>query len=179
MEFIFYSASAIALISTILVISSFNGVHALLYLVVSLLSVAMIFFTLGAPFLAALQVIIYAGAIVVLFTFVVMMLNQGKEAAAGERQLLTPGVWAGPSILCLILLFQLFFLLNQAPTKVVEAQKFDPEAVGIALFGPYILGVEIAAMLLMAGLVAAYHIGRRKKQAVHRYLKDESHGNIS
>lgn len=179
MELIFYLAATVSLISTLLVITSYNGVHALLYLVVTMLSVAMIFFTLGAPFLAALQVIIYAGAILVLFIFVVMMLNQGKDTVQNEKQILTPGLWVGPSILCLILLGQIFYLLNAAPAEMMQPEKVNPEQVGIALFGPYILAVEIAAILLMAGLVGAYHIGRRKKQAVHRYLKEDSNGSTS
>ena len=61
-------------------ITRLNAVHALLYLVVSLLAVAMVFFILGAPFVAALEVIIYAGAIMVLFIFVMMMLNIGDRA---------------------------------------------------------------------------------------------------
>ena len=69
--------------------------HALLYLVVSLLSVALIFFMLGAPFAAALEVIVYAGAIMVLFVFVVMMLNLGPQTAAQERQWLDPGSGSG------------------------------------------------------------------------------------
>ncbi len=73
----FYLAAAIALIASVRVITNANPVHALLYLVVSLLAVAMIFFALGAPFAAALEMIVYAGAIMVLFVFVVMILNLG------------------------------------------------------------------------------------------------------
>ena len=75
----------------LLVITQHNAVHALLYLIVSLLAVAVIFFTLGAPFVAALEVIIYAGAIMVLFVFVVMMLNSGRATVEQERGWLSPG----------------------------------------------------------------------------------------
>ena len=64
----------------------------------------MIFFTLGAPFIAALEVIIYAGAIMVVFVFVVMMLNLGAQAVAQERQWLSPGMWIAPGILTAILI---------------------------------------------------------------------------
>jgi NADH-quinone oxidoreductase subunit J len=77
MNTVFYISSVVAVIATVLVITRLNAVHALLYFIVSLLSVALIFFTLGAPFAAALEVIIYAGAIMVLFLFVVMTLNLG------------------------------------------------------------------------------------------------------
>ena len=74
-----------------------DAVHALLYLIVSLLAVALVFFTLGAPFVAALEVIVYAGAIMVLFVFVVMMLNLGPSAAEQERRWLAPRTWVGPA----------------------------------------------------------------------------------
>jgi len=80
----FYVASAVALFATTMVITNTNPVHALLYLVVSLLAIAMVFFTLGAPFAGVLEVIIYAGAIMVLFVFVVMMLNLGQRTVEFE-----------------------------------------------------------------------------------------------
>ena len=95
----FYIAALIALVATVMVITRLNAVHALLYLVVSLLAVALCFYTLGAPFVAALEVIIYAGAIMVLFVFVVMILNLGPEQAVQERRWLTPGNWGGPLLL--------------------------------------------------------------------------------
>ena len=70
------------------------------------------FYTLGAPFAAALEVIIYAGAIVVLFVFVVMMLNLGPAAVAQERRWLTPGMWLGPALLSLVLLGEMVALLG-------------------------------------------------------------------
>ena len=97
MELAFYIAGAVAVISTILMLTRLNVVHALLYLIVSLLGVAVVFYTLGAPFVAALEVIIYAGAIMVLFVFVVMMLNLGEHGAEMEKQWLTPGFG---SVLC-------------------------------------------------------------------------------
>ena len=71
-----------------MVITRYHPIHALLYLVVSFLAMAMIFLSLGAPFVAVLEVIIYAGAIMVLFIFVVMMLNLGKETAMQEKNLI-------------------------------------------------------------------------------------------
>ena len=79
MELAFYIAGAVAVIATLLMLTRANVVHALLYLIVSLLAVAVVFYTLGAPFVAALEVIVYAGAIMVLFVFVVMMLNLGEH----------------------------------------------------------------------------------------------------
>jgi NADH-quinone oxidoreductase subunit J len=161
MSVVFYIAAAVALISTFLVITGLNAVHALLYLIVSLLSVALIFFTLGAHFAAALEVIVYAGAIMVLFVFVIMMLNLGPLAAGAERQWVRPRTWIGPSILTGILGAELVWVLASGASKVSGVGEVTPKQVGIALFGPYVLGVEIASMLLLAALIGAYHLGRR------------------
>ena len=88
----FYIASAIAVLATIVAITRNHAVHALLYLIVSLLAVAVVFYVIGAPFLAALELKIYAGAIMVLFLFVVMMLNIGEHATEVETECLKPGV---------------------------------------------------------------------------------------
>jgi NADH:ubiquinone oxidoreductase subunit 6 (subunit J) len=84
---LFYISSFIAIVSTIMVITRYHPVHALLYLVVSFLAIAMIFLSLGAPFVAVLEIILYAGAIVVLVIFVVMMLNLGTDTASQEKQM--------------------------------------------------------------------------------------------
>lgn len=168
----FYIAAAIAVLSTAMVITRYNIMHALLYLIVSLLSVAVIFYLYGAPFMAALEVIIYAGAIMVLMIFFVMMLNLGPQTAGDERHWLTPGVWIGPSILCVVLLAELGYLILQPPVPPpADIVVVDPKAVGKSLFGPYVLAVELAGMLLMAGIVGAYHLGRQKKKITHRFLE--------
>ena len=161
MTFIFYLAAVVAVIATAMVITRSNAVHALLYMIVSLLSLALIFFTLGAPFAAALEVIIYAGAIVVLFVFVIMMLNLGTEATARERRWLQPEAWRGPAILCAVLFLELLVLLAAEPGQSGAPAAVGVKRVGAALYGPYVLGVELAAMLLLAGLVGAFHLGRR------------------
>lgn len=161
MSVIFLVTGAVAAISTVMVITRLNAVHALLYLIVSLLSVALIFFALGAPFVAALEVIIYAGAIMVLFVFVIMMLNLGPHATDQESQWLRPRMWAGPGVLAAILIGELVYVLLQSRGQMTGINALEPKQVGIALFGPYLLGVELASMLLLAGLVAAYHLARR------------------
>ncbi|HEX2923668.1 MAG TPA: NADH-quinone oxidoreductase subunit J [Chloroflexota bacterium] len=161
MNGLFYFSAAVAIVATFLTITRVYAVHALLYLIVSLLAVALTFYSLGAPFVAALEAIIYAGAIMVLFVFVVMMLNLSPEASREETAWWTPGMWVGPAILAALLLVELIYVLvwgGGAPTAGVM---IDPKQVGIALFGPYLLGVELASMLLLAGLVGAYYLGHR------------------
>jgi len=163
MELTFYIAGAVALISTTLMLTRLNLVHALLYLIVSLLAVAVDFFVLGAPFAAALEAIVYAGAIMVLFLFVVMMLNIGRHAAETERQWLTPGIWTGPAILAGILIVEVAWLAGGASAGL-GTDATGPKEVGIALFGPYMIGVELASMLLLAGMVGSYHLGLRRTE---------------
>ncbi len=153
-----------------MVITRYHPIHALLYLVVSFLAVAMIFLSLGAPFVAVLEVIVYAGAIIVLFIFVVMMLNLGKDTALQEKEWLKPRVWLGPSLLVLLLLTELIVLLLQEKGAVVQATVVDPKKVALSLYGEYILGVELTGFLLMAGIVGAAHIGKHKKRNLHRFL---------
>ena len=161
MEPTFYIAGAVAVISTVVMLTRLNLVHALLYLIVSLLGVAVVFFVLGAAFAAALEAIVYAGAIMVLFVFVVMMLNIGKHAAETENQWLTPGIWTGPVILASILIIEVAYLARGGSAGL-GTDALGPKEVGIALFGPYMIGVELASMLLLAGLVGAYHLGFRE-----------------
>jgi NADH-quinone oxidoreductase subunit J len=167
----FYIAAAVAVLATILVISCYNIVHALLYLVISFLSVAVVFFVLGAPFVAALEVIVYAGAIVVLIIFVIMMLNLKKESTEQEKQWLTKEIWIGPAILSIILIGELVYIMVTAQTADLNQHLVDSKAVGQSLYGPYVIGVELSGILLMAGIVGAYHLGRQKKKIVHRFLE--------
>jgi NADH-quinone oxidoreductase subunit J len=162
MNIIFTIASAVAVAATVLVITRTNAVHALLYLIVSLLSVALVFYTLGAPFVAVLEVIIYAGAIMVLFLFAIMILNLGQQASEQERLWLQPAAWRGPAVLVTVLAIELVYLFVTAGGQLPPDGAVEPREVGIALFGPYLLGVELASMLLLAGLVGAYHLGRRQ-----------------
>jgi NADH-quinone oxidoreductase subunit J len=162
MTIIFYIAAAVAIIATLRVITVLNAVHALLYFIVSLLAVAVILFALGAPFVAALEVIIYAGAIMVLFVFVVMTLNLGPHAVEQENHWLEPRMWIGPVLLAIILLAELIYAIAGAG-QVSGVSLVEPRQVGMALFGPYLLGVELASLLLLAGLVGAYHLGRRER----------------
>tara|TARA_R110000772_G_scaffold119833_3_gene226003 strand:- start:20 stop:502 length:483 start_codon:yes stop_codon:yes gene_type:complete len=160
MSILFYGSAAVALLATIMVITRVNVVHALLYFIVSLLAVAVIFYTLGAPFAAALEVIVYAGAIMVMFLFVMMMLNLGQHTIDQEKSWLTPNLWIGPGILAALLLVELLVGLNVVEGDMAHTM-VDAKEVGIALFGPYVLAVELASMLLLAGLVGAFHLARK------------------
>jgi len=156
---LFYLAAAVAVIATGLTITRTNAVHALLYLIVSLLATGLVFFLLGAYFAALLEVIVYAGAVMVLFLFVLMMLGLGRSGESRERALLHPGTWLGPALLAAVLLAEWAVAFQDWPLPAA-LQAVTAKQVGIALLGPYVLAVELASMLLLAGLVGGYHLTR-------------------
>ena len=128
-----------------------HPLHALLYLIVSLLAVAMVFFRLGLPFAAALEVIVYAGAIMVLFVFVVMMLTSGGGRDQ-ERRWMTPGNWIGPFVLSAVLFIELLAVMS-LPAGATSAKRplSGQSRSGCAVWVLYMLGVELASMLLARG----------------------------
>ena len=168
MQWIFYVTSAVTILSALLVVSRHNPVHALLYMIVTLLSLAMLFLLLGAAFAAALEIIVYAGAIMVLMVFVIMMLNQGASAVKQESEWLQGSAWIGPGILNFILLLLLLALLNDGFAGIgntvdvclLEINPVDVKQVGISLFGPYVIAVELASFLLLSALVGGFHLCR-------------------
>ena len=172
MNVFFFIAAAVALTATIMAISGRNAIHALLYLILSLLAISIIFYLLDAPFIAALEVIIYAGAIMVLFIFVTMMLNIGLEKTM-EKKWLHPKMWIIPTILAGVLFIDLVMAMKNIRSIPVEKGIILPKQVGISLFSTYLLAVEIAAIILMAGVIGAYHLGSQKKKVTHRFLEKE------
>lgn len=159
MEILFYIAAAVTVLATLRVITHVHAVHALLYLVVALIALSLIFYLLGAQFAAALEIIIYGGAIMVLFIFVVMLL--GPLAVEQERTWFSPSAWVGPSILALVLLGEVGYLIATGDHPAMAVTEPRQKGISIALYGPYIIGVELASMLLLPGLIGAYHLGRR------------------
>jgi NADH-quinone oxidoreductase subunit J len=161
MTAVFFIAAVITLITTALAITRANPVHGLLNFVLSLLSMAVIFFTLGAPFAAALEVMVYAGAVVVLFLFVVMMLSLDTRAARREREWMAKTVWVLPIVLVAILGGVLARVMFFSPGDDIAPAVITPQEVGAHLFSGGIGAVELASMLLLAGLIGAFHMGRK------------------
>src|SRR4029079_3850405 len=144
MEVLFYIAALIAVLATLRVITHLHAVHALLYLIVALIASALIFYLLGAPFAAALEIIVYAGSIMVLFIFVVMLLNQGPLTVEQERRWLSPGIWIGPSLLALVLLGEVFYVIMTDHPPSHDLVHVQPKEVAISLYGPYMIAIELA-----------------------------------
>lgn len=166
MELAFYLSGLVAVLAALRVITHTQPIHALLYLIISIISIACIFFLMGAYFAGAMEIIVYAGAIMVLFVFVVMMLNMSASSNKQERVWLCPRVWIGPSLLALVLQTVLVYALASVSDYTIIGKLITAKTVGTALFGPYVLAVELASMLLLAGLVVACHLGRSERNNV-------------
>jgi len=177
LELMFYFSGLLAIVASLKVVTRKNTVHALLYLVMSLLAVAVCFYLMGAPFAAGLEVIVYAGAILVLFVFAIMMFGLSQDETLLEqrsqgKKTLGLSLWFGPSLLAALLLGVLIFAINSADIQQkLTVHVIDAKQVGILLYGPYLLAVEISSFLLLAGLIAAYHFAKNDdyRKPVHQH----------
>lgn len=155
-------SGCMTVVGAIMVITRRVAVHAVLYLVVTLLALATVLVMLGASFAAMLEVIIYAGAIMVLFVFVIMMLNLGQADSAREKEWLRPRAWLGPGILATIVGAELLYCASPFSGPARPSAPITAHDVGLSLFGHYVLMVELVSYLLLAGLVSAFYIGRNR-----------------
>jgi NADH-quinone oxidoreductase subunit J len=159
---LFILAAVLAVAATLLAVTRRQAVHALLYLVVSFLALAVVFFLLGSALAALLEIMVYAGAIMVLFLFVVMTIGAGRERSPDSAPLFTPGTMAGPATICALLFGEwLLVMLGHGSGAMLRPDPLTVHAVGAALFGEYALGVELASLLLLAALVGAFQLGRK------------------
>ncbi len=156
-------AAALALVAMALAVTRPNVVHALIWVVAGLLSLAAGFFALGAGFAGAVQILIYAGAIIAVFVFVVMTIDSGPEAIARERARLAAG-WKGPLVLMLLVLAPALLGLLAGPGGQGDGAPLPVPArtLGMLLFGPWALAVEAASAMLIAALLGARHLARRE-----------------
>ena len=151
----FFILAAVAVSSALAMIASRNAVHAALFLVVNFSTIAVFYLALNAPFLAMVQVAVYAGAIMVLFIFVIMLL--GAEKIDQENKL--EGQLPMAVFLALALLaegcFVFFKRLGSEPELAESLADSSPQAVGELLFGRYLLPLEVVSVLLLAAMVGA------------------------
>ena len=156
----FYATAVLITAATVLAITRRQAVRSVLFLVISFLGSAMLFYLLGSPFLAALQVIIYAGAIMVLFLFVVMMLRVDRsEENKFPWRFWVPGLLVG--LLFFAALWVAVFSDPSAPVPL-NLTMVTPKEFGRFVFEQYWLSVEIVSLLLLLGLLAAIHLGKEK-----------------
>jgi len=157
---IFYLLATLLVIASLLVVFLRNVVHCAMALVSALLLIAVLFVTLQAPMVGVLQVMVYAGAIMVLFLFVIMLLNP----TALERQ---RGLWWGfGTMLALMLAGVLVPLVmtNDLPADPVAATELfgSPEMLAKSLFSDFVLPFEIASVLLLVAIIGAVVLAKRE-----------------
>ena len=161
-QILFYAFGALAIISALgMLLNLRNTVAAALSLVVTMIALAGIFVLLEAHLVAAIQIMVYAGAIVVLFLFVVMLLNMRQDAFAPARQWLMKTV-AG--LVCVAILMQLLRLLSGGlPEAPPLPEGFGGyRQLGLVLYTDYVLLVEMASLLLLVAIVGGLILAKRK-----------------
>ena len=167
---IFYALAAIILVATMFSITRRNPVHAVVYLIIAFFGTAMLFYLLGAPLLAALEVIIYAGGIMVLFIFIIMTIRltewESRPAISGQ--------WILPLVLFVVSLAIGAILIVADPNTgaPLPAAMASPQDFGRFLFERYWFPVEIASYLLFVGLVGAYYLGKQEHPSQTPQSKD-------
>jgi len=160
----FYAFGAVAVVTSLLVIAQRNPIHSVLLLIASFGALSGLYVLLDAPFAAVIQIIVYAGAIMVLFLFVVMLLNVPTETPPVRRRTL---LGAGPrrfgAVLSLALIVELAWALQQAPMPNEWAggttSVYD---IGLRLFTQYAFAFEATSVLILVAMVGAIVLARRE-----------------
>jgi len=161
----FYLVAAVAIIFGFLVIKCQNPVNSAISLVMTFFCLAVFYVMLHAPFMAAIQVLVYAGAIMVLILFVIMLLNLGAETKRRYAHSVAGGAFSG----LLVLLTVLYFVstgdtvgVQGAMTPEVVEQVGHTELIGLALFTDFLLPFELASILLLVAIVGAVVLAKKE-----------------
>ncbi|MGH7824348.1 MAG: NADH-quinone oxidoreductase subunit J [Candidatus Binatia bacterium] len=160
-ELLFFIVAGLLIVSSLLVVFQRAVVHSAIALVAALFLVAILFLTLQAPMVGVLQVLVYAGAIMVLFLFVIMLLN---PAALEQRRMVW---WGFGSVAALMLAVALALLLSKSATNGDPAAATElfgsPEQLAKSLFTDFILPFEIASVLLLVAIIGAVVLAKRER----------------
>lgn len=187
----FYLFSAITILSAVMVISSRNPVHSVFFLILAFFNSAGLFVLLGAEYIAMTLVIVYVGAVAVLFLFVVMMLNINfAELRQGFLRYLPMGV-----TMAAIVLFELLFIIYVSlsrPTDMARVRQFIPDsaemsnthAIGQVLYTYYLYPFQMAGIILLVAMIGAITLTLRsrpdvRRQAVSRQLARRREDSVS
>src|SRR5690348_5550502 len=160
-QILFWFLSVVALFSALMVISSKNPVHSVLWLIVTFFAITGHYILLNAQFLAIVNIIVYAGAIMVLFLFVLMQVNLNVETEAQKGNLIKfAGVIAGG-----LLLIVMIAAMKKADVSIMAASSTDIgliQNLGHALFHDYVLPFEVSSILFLSAMVGAVVIGKKE-----------------
>jgi len=159
---VFYFLSFVAILSALMVVLSKNPVYSVLYLIITFFCIAGHYILLNAQFLAAVHVIVYAGAIMVLFLYVIMLLNLNEEAEPHKSTLLKI-----TATICAGLLMILMIGSLKGTEQMVQQQTTDADVglvknLGKIMFTEFLLPFEITSVLLLAAMVGAVMLGKKE-----------------
>jgi NADH-quinone oxidoreductase subunit J len=159
---IFYLLAIVILVTTAMAVTRRNLVHAVIYLIFSFFGSAMLFYLFGVPFLAVLEVIIYAGAIMVLFLFVVIMM----KSDSGQERLFALRQWLPVAVFGLVYIAIGMGIVTTDPNSriTLKTARAAPRVFGQFIFENHWLSIEIVSLLLLVALVGALVIGRRSRR---------------
>lgn len=168
---VFIVAALVVIVSSLLMITRKNPIHSALWMIVTFFSMAVIYLLLNAQFIAVAQVMVYAGAIMMLILFVIMMVSLDNGAQEQKRFPMTLGTRLSWAVVVVVLLVELMFaaLFYQATAKVgsypaeAVASLGNARTMGTLLYGQYIFPFEIASILLLVGIVGAVVLSRKNK----------------
>lgn len=162
---VFFILAAIAIGSALGMLSSRNAIYSALFLVLNFVTIAVLYLVLNAPFIAMVQVTVYAGAIMVLFLFVIMLL--GAERSGSGMQGLRDWEWILAALLgaSLVMVFVTNLVLRPMATagQTVTTIDTSPAALGLRLFEAYVFPFEVTGILLLAAMIGVVVLGRRRK----------------
>ena len=162
-QILFWFLSVIALFSALMVITSKNPVHSVLWLIVTFFSISGHYILLNAQFLAIVNIIVYAGAIMVLFLFVIMLMNLNKETEPQKnRWLKIAGAIAGGSLLLVLVAALKDTDIKQQQALVNEGSIGLIRNLGKELFTTYVVPFEISSILFLSAMVGAVVIGKKE-----------------
>ena len=159
--YLFYFLSFLAIMFGLMVVLSKNPIHSVLYLVLTFFAIAGHYVLLNAQFLAAVHVIVYAGAIMVLFLFVIMLLNLNKETEPHKSVWLKASAAVASGSLLIVFVGALKNATNIPATNVANPNVGLIENLGKTLFGDFLLPFEVASILLLGAMVGAVMLGKK------------------
>ena len=165
----FWIFAVVAIVSAVLVVGQRNPMYSVLLLVVMFMAFSGFYVLLNAPFMAVVQIIIYVGATMVLFLFVVMLLNVSREDAEGTpspRLAMSPGPRRFGAVLAVLLAVELIWALRtiaDAPFAEADPATSDVAALGLRLFREYAFAFEATSILILVAMVGAVIIARKER----------------
>lgn len=165
MQYFFYFFSFLSFFTVFRVITHTNPIRALLFFIIFLLSISGMFFSLGSYFSGVMEAIIYASAIIVLFIFIIMLLNLGKKTIIQEKQYLKESLSIWLILIFLIFLSIFFYVINHDLNNqyIFNQNIIETYQVGKDLFISYFLIIELISILLLSALIIAIHFKKQEK----------------